>query len=914
MLDVALVTRAMWRHVLTPALRRRIAAGLGVDDATAEHWIVFWAGLHDVGKASPGFQCKDPRAKERLKPAGLGWWMPPIDRGHGLVSALAMAELLPDEYGVPVEVAEVVATAVGGHHGVLPSDDAVMRADVLDVRGDKVWAQARAALTRELAGAVELGTPPAPTSMSHATAMAIAGLVSVADWIGSDERYFPPASGSALAEGFALADYARHAADRAVRALNDLGWLGWKPAPGELAFGDLFPSITEPRPVQVEVGRVPGLTDGPGMLILELPMGEGKTEAAFYAADRWGAALGQRGTYVAMPTMATSNQMFGRAHEFLSRRYPESVVNLQLLHSHAALAVDLEAEAPEEQPKLEPSEVYGESGADGALANVVAAGWFTKRKRGLLAPFGVGTVDQGLLAALQTRHVFVRLFGLAGKTVIFDEVHAYDVYMNTLFEQLLAWLGALGSSVVVLSATLPDARRRALLAAYASGAGRALDERLLDAAYPRLSWLTATEARAVPVAVAETTRRTLQLRWLDGGAPLDDLAAQLGAALARGGCAAVICNTVARAQQVYQALKPHFPGCADDGLPVLDLFHARYPFEERQRRELRALGRFGKPGGTVMLPDGSEEPVRRPEWAVLVATQVIEQSLDLDFDLMVSDLAPVDLLLQRSGRLHRHADRQRPAGLEQPTLWIRGPEAVDNDIPDFGHSNELIYHRHVLLRSWLTLRERERVGVPDDVAELIEAVYEAREAEETLPAALRAHWETTKEDALDEEGHDRHQAEIRLLKAPTYSGPLYELSSDPRDDDAPELHQAHQAMTRLAEPNVGIVCLYGTPERPTLDPTRQTPVLVGATPPSMALAKRLLGRSVNLTDRRVVRPMQNVDPPTGWRRSALLRHHRPVVFDAQGLARVAGREGRKDYWLHLDDELGLRVLETEEMA
>ena len=222
------------------------------------------------------------------------------------------------------------------------------------------------------------------------------------------------------------------------------------------------------RPLQSEVVRLAPELSGPSLVLIELPMGEGKTEAAMFGrllvSDRRAPWLLLRPA-----DEATSNQMFGRVCDFLGRRYPNAAVNVQLLHGHAALSAEF-ALLRERGHLAEPSGIQDEalgSDANGDRGNLLAAEWFTYRKHGLLAPFGVGTVDQVLLAVLQTRHVFVRLFGLAHKTVIVDEVHAYDAYMSALLERLLEWLAAVGCLVVLLSATLPKAKRRALMAAYA---------------------------------------------------------------------------------------------------------------------------------------------------------------------------------------------------------------------------------------------------------------------------------------------------------------------------------------------------------------------------------------------------------------------------------------------------------------
>ena len=277
-------------------------------------------------------------------------------------------------------------------------------------------------------------------------------------------------------------------------------------------------------------------------------MGEGKTEAAVYLADRWAASSGQDGHYFALPTQATSNQMFGRIREYLQDRYEGTQVQLQLLHGHASLSSEFAALRQINNLVFAPG--YPGVDDDSDELTVVASEWFTHRKRGLLAPFGVGTIDQALLAALQTKHVFVRLFGLAYKTVIVDEVHAYDAYMTTLLERLLEWLAALGSSVVLLSATLPKARREQLLAAYARGLGKEPEGTAPRAEYPRVSWVSQDAKNGSrTVAVSARGRKEFSLTWSDGSLPGDGqtsfpLGDMLEVAPARGGCAAVICNTV----------------------------------------------------------------------------------------------------------------------------------------------------------------------------------------------------------------------------------------------------------------------------------------------------------------------------------------------------------------------------------
>src|SRR5690606_38955586 len=193
------------------------------------------------------------------------------------------------------------------------------------------------------------------------------------------------------------------------------------------------------RSLQIETEKAIGSVAAPSLIIIESTMGDGKTEAALLITEALAPRLGQAGLYIGLPTQATANQMFCRVQGFLERNEAKRT-NLQLVHGDAALSERFEG--------LKLRGICAE-----ADANVVAETWFCRSKRSLLANHAVGTVDQGLLGVLQTRHGFVRLFGLAGKTVILDEVHAYDTYTSELLDRLVAWLSVLGTTVVVLSAT-----------------------------------------------------------------------------------------------------------------------------------------------------------------------------------------------------------------------------------------------------------------------------------------------------------------------------------------------------------------------------------------------------------------------------------------------------------------------------
>lgn len=909
MLDTVAVCREMWERCLHKSARQFLANALQVDEIEALKWISFWVGLHDIGKASPDFQCKSKATTHKLEVLGFKFNRKP-GTYHGFASTCILQTMFHDV--LSPEIALKIPVAIGGHHGVFPrsSDLQATRRYLSEER----WNDARVELYNLMVSLCDIQNVPVPEGHpQNPFYMTLAGLTSVVDWIASNEDFFPYQVQHDVSSHL---DYAK---DKSLAALNKLGWTGWSPAQNTVQFGDLFKTNEgnpmEPRPLQQEVrGLSEECCNQPGLVIIEAPMGEGKTEAAIYLADSWVANLQQKGYYFALPTMATSDQMFGRVEKYLGNRYPGERVNVMLLHSHASLSEEFKIL----KDNFEAQNVNADgkdSNYDNASAGVVASEWFTYRKRGLLAPFGVGTIDQALLAVLQTRHVFVRLFGLANKTVIIDEVHAYDAYMSALLERLLEWLAALGSSVVLLSATLPRERKNKLLFAYQRGISglENIPEVIDDAIYPRISWSIGSEVRAKTIETPDSKKR-LQVQWVDGAIPEGDgefiLGRSLREKLKNGGCAAVICNTVDRAQKVYNSLKKYFLGKdADDGYAELDMLHARFLYGDRKVREERTLLRFGKPGSKVKCSDSVKREVKRPPKAILVATQIVEQSLDLDFDLMITEMAPVDLILQRAGRLHRH-QRERPENLKSPELWVCEPEKRDG-VPFFGDGTEAVYDYHVLLRSWLAINEyagKKPIEIPDDVEALIEAVYdEKRECPAVLSEALKVKWEESREKLFEDLNYEKGEAENRYIKWPGFGGHLGRIVSDPREEDDPTIHPAHQALTRLTGLTANVICLYGTDIKAFWDKKQEEPLDLNLTPNNEVI-KKLLEHSVSVARIGLCEAIIHDDKntlPIAWEKTALLRHHRILFFNEQGICLYG------NFQISLDDESGLVIEKME---
>ncbi|MDY6956277.1 MAG: CRISPR-associated helicase Cas3' [Pseudomonadota bacterium] len=859
LLDVAAVADALIERE-PDTTRERLAAILGLPWVQARPWLLLLTACHDLGKGCPGFQCK----WNNLSGMDAGP-NPDTAINHAFVSQIELRELLIGR-GWPEETADLVADAVGCHHGERASPTTLDRlAGNRRALGKSEWGRARRKVYEALVAVFGPAAPPTKATLSGPDFMLLAGLTSFADWIGSNETFFPFGSPNDCADPAAWFQTRR--AINAENALNQIGWLPRLPLTGApRAFDTVFPF--SPRPLQKAMINALAAIERPAILLVEAPMGEGKTEAALYTHLELQRRLGHRGLYIALPTKATGNAMFGRTLKFLRSLQCERPLDLQLLHGGALLNDDYQ--------QLKPGGIFDTVKG----GEVRASEWFTHKKRALLSEYGVGTIDQALLTILPVRHQFVRLWGLANRVVVFDEIHAYDAYTGTLLLHLLRWLLALGASVVLLSATLPPQFRRQL----AELVGQKPPEEQTD--YPRLS-VYQPGATVQPRSFAADPARRVTVHLQPVAADLAAMKDTLGTGLADGGYALVLTNTVQRAQDLYcdygagelllvdgDPIGKRLP----DGTEVY-LFHARFPANARQRREDAVLKLFGPPDPV--------SPAPRTGRKILVATQVAEQSLDLDFDLIATDLAPIDLLLQRAGRLWRHSRGERPVA--EPRLIVAG--LSEDPPPSFNKPLwwGAVYREDVLLRTRSLLRGKPTLQLPDEIDILVASVYEdAVEVEDSLEARL----DRAMQDALGKEyAHvgEAHQAIIGLPDDASWkTGARFTLF----DDDEPGVHASIKVRTRLGEDSVVVVPLY---ESDTFDP---------ATTPDFAQAKVWFLRAMSLSRKGVVKRLQAQGVPEGWRQSALLRNAYPLRLDAES-------RWVEDQSVLLSDELGL-VYENKE--
>ena len=890
MLDAGNVAACILKQSEDHPLRDLLRSGADADPEALGSLLAFLVGLHDLGKAAPAFQ-RLARDWGGLRQAGFEddprrafakGFRHDVEAVHALPAVLTRSGVLADRGGDASRFSRAVAQAVGAHHGEFIAGRAPAYPEVSAAPSDpdhpfSRWAEAREELLA-LARSHFLGGTAVTISTPNLSAfvMLLNGLTILSDWIASSGRWFPFAGGTELAV------YRGLSRERAHRAVAELGLLSFLPVAQPSTYAQLFPARPEARPLQraLEPHELPALPPQ-SLILIEAPTGEGKTEAALLLAARLAVEGRPRGLYFALPTVATSNQMYDRVRAFLGEHSPAILINgLAELSEQLDTAL---AEIPDR-----PQEVI----SDNTRAHLDP--WFLPRKRSLLAPYGVGTIDQAMVGALNVRHGSLRLLGLSGKVVVVDEVHAYDLYMSTIILRLLSWLRALGTNVILLSATLPTSKRRELIAAYA-GADASF---VPAAAYPLVTIVPADgEPQSLEPAASCGSRTVLLERRPDGASERTQNAAWLLDQVRNGGCACWICNTVKEAQACYLELRDQVARRQDQPAPELLLFHARFPVARRQQTEMDVLGRFG--------PDGV-----RPERTILVATQVVEQSLDLDFDLIVTQLCPADLLLQRIGRLQRHQRPARSLDAGRPRCVILLPPATGAG-PEFGDYS-YVYSPFVLLKTMLALHGRASLHIPENVRALVDAVYD-----DTVPSTEQAAAAGLSLSLVDEakRAHDREQArfaqeaKIRLLGCPDPEGTFY-AQPDLRvmDDEIVERDDWAAAQTRLSDPSVRVALLKH--DHPLLRP--DSVVFDPKASLDRDLVRQLLRLSLAIGDRSFVKhALQKLDSPPAFRRSAALREYLLVPLDEDG--GYSWEEGGRSRRLQLSDELGVHFLDPKEV-
>ncbi|MFF3358168.1 CRISPR-associated helicase Cas3' [Streptomyces sp. NPDC002917] len=932
LLDTAAVAGVMWDRYLSAAFRRRLDE---VSGGRGRLWFMWVCGIHDCGKACPAFQAMDAAEAAPVLAAGLRWGRLPTDRRkmwrHDVAGAALLKPRLVAEWGSD-EAAGWVWPLVAGHHGVFPSVRGI-EPPHREVQGrGAAWDEVQRAVVdvfTRVVGFEDMADVRPVGALRKAEQLALSGLIVMADWIASDSRQF-----LGLAEADLVSfDGSRRRAEVAWDRLGLRG--GWRDLP--LPRDRLEPLTgrlgVTPRASQRELLERAWSMPVPGLLIAEAPMGEGKTKAALATAECLAARFGFDGVFVAMPTQATSDPMYEQVLQWVRTFDPELESQVALLHGRRRFnawwrAIWEGGPRPDgaadgcgcEDGGTDPAGAYDDFGAidedadNGMQCTEARAGagslpgadgpahWFLGNKRGLLTAFAVGTVDHLLHAATRTRHVMLRFAGLAGKVVVVDEVHAADIYMRQFLVEALRWLGQAGVPVVLLSATLPPAQRQLFVDAYLSGVQGAADVHQLvpePAGYPCVTVAYGVGGRAV----AETSREAVpswresapvKLSWLpDTGTDGKRVAEAVRDAVADGGVVLVVVNQVARAQAIYDELRGR--GC--DG--ELHLLHARLCAAHRADRTAKCLRLMGPLAGE-----------NRPRHMVVIATQLAEQSFDVDADVLITDLAPTDLLLQRIGRLHRHSGTRRPDAHRAPRVVVTGVAGGRDGVPRFLGASEAIYGRWSLLRAAALVTEAAGQlpiagaqdllpgeggvwSIPADVPGLVARAYGS---DEICPAGWHEAeaWEQwqAKEAKREEKATEFLLCRQREWASPTLEGLHYAGSRVPATEEQLD------ALVRDGDPTVEAVIVRRAPGG--YRAYDGTWLGVHGEVDDDEVTDRLMGGTIRLPAKLTAAAQAELRPLPGWADRPWLQYQLALVLEEEDGTTPLGKH-RVSY----DDVLGL---------
>lgn len=707
------------------------ASGLEREDF--EKTAVFLAYLHDIGKATSWFQCviteNMPDLREKQNAFGLTvkeHFVDYADKGktpHAWAGQWILAGCFEE-----MTEREDLTSIIGSHHG-RPSNDLtdsvwINSAEQIKLyyknffgesNSENQWRSCWKTLYIQALQRSNIEQIDEIPKLSEQAQVLLCGLLIVADWISSNTRYFPLIPQN-------LFEFNEAEEDRVDRGWERLNFPEmWEPdinAMDMTVFMDKFGFV--PNDVQHAVLDAVNHAKHPGLYIIEAQMGVGKTEAALAAADVLAERFGQDGIFFGMPTQATANGIFPRVLSWAEEESEETVNAVRLAHGAASFNDDYNQLLFSGQAEIDEEDSEG---------RMEVHSWFEGNKKALLADFVIGTVDQFLMSSLKRKHFMLRHLGLAGKVVIIDEVHAYDAYMNQYLDRAISWMAAYGVPVILLSATLPEKRRNALVNAYVKTQNKFSGEKhkkvklnhTLD--YPLLTWSDGGNIYQKKIDQNIETKR-VTIERLDEKLLIDAVERDLS----DGGCGVVIVNTVAKAQKLYTLC------CNDSRMQNyhLLLYHAQFTSIDRAQKENAIIRALGKKSG------------KERDYTLVIGTQVLEQSLDYDADVMYSELCPMDLLLQRMGRLHRHKGRKRPKQVMSPRMVILEDSDSEETIGQWDKATDLIYSPYLLKRTDELLQDE--VTLPNDISRLVQRVYDENSMGMTNESELKKNYERVIQD------------------------------------------------------------------------------------------------------------------------------------------------------------------------
>lgn len=834
----------------------------------------FCALVHDIGKVTVVFQSRIRDAVEFSPFAEYvdlpksGSFERISETPHALASEAILlkfgclrgiASIAGAHHGKPTALTADVCNQIEG--GYKNPDNFYGRGMKYKSLFDSLWKE-WIDFSLECAGFSELSDLP---DMAVPAQVVISGMLVTADWIASNTTYFPLISADEQGQ---FSDYP----ERTEAAWNKIHFTDiWNSTArfglDDEAFKERFGFL--PNPTQADIISTATDAESSGIYIIEAPMGLGKTEAALALSEILAARAGAGGMFFGMPTQATSNGIFPRLEKWAGglAEDEQTLLAIKLAHGNAALNEDYR-ELFTGHSNLN---IESDSG-------LIVHDWFSGRKQTLLSDFVIGTVDQLLMAALKQKHVMLKHFGLSGKVVVVDECHAYDAYMSKYLDMAIQWLGIYKVPVIILSATLPAKRRAELVEAYVGRGLKCIDDAWKSSlAYPLLTYTEKNFVKQKALSFSGE-QKEISVKTIYR----DEVTARAGYAAERGGCVGVIVNTVRKAQEIAAELQSAFPKAE------VIIMHAQFIMTDRAKREEQILKRVGK----------HSTPESR-HGLIIVGTQVLEQSLDLDFDLMITELCPMDLLLQRTGRLHRH-NRVRPQGLETACCFV-----LDETDDSFDSGSAAIYGEWLLMRTRALLPNK--LTIPSDIPLLVQRVYD--ENDDRMLGELTEGMESAQEEYVKKTKKKERNACNWLIGKPSERKGK---SLDGWLDNAIGLssEQAGERAVRDGDPSIDVIALMRDAEGQIHTVSDECERVIPADrPPSreeaLLIARQKLrlpgffGRRWNIDSTITQLESETKSNFSAWQDSALLKEEVVLLFDEDLNADLAGVQ------LHYDIKTGL---------
>ncbi|MHA1269856.1 MAG: CRISPR-associated helicase Cas3' [Candidatus Helarchaeota archaeon] len=867
----------------------KVSKMVGIEYELIKSWISYLIAMHDIGKCYPEFQIfgLDEDVNE-LRRMGL---IPKDFKVevfyHSEESAIWIKEYLKS-VGWNRRSVDVITRVVLGHHGYFKAKN-----NRIDNNLNERWEEFRVKIKDILLSLFavpgvgkddfEKSWVPDEFELPNMVGIIILGLLVLSDWIASNDYLYDyklinniPCS---------IEQYFSKAMLLGGKIVNKLGFniiIDIEQAiekEQKITFSGLFPVFkrltTIQKMVESAIERVPEIVKTPNLVIIEASTGSGKTEAALYYMTKILENKKVRGFYFALPTIAASDQIYERVREFIGRFSRGLKKYIRLVHG-MAWVVD---KASYRFRKIQISDINplnsNESGELDEGENFYR--WFLPKRRAILVPYAVGTIDQALMSVLNVKFGFLRLLGFSKNVLIVDEVHAYDVYMKHILERLLEWTSYLGITVILLSATIPDSKKRELMNAYLRGVSlnnndmgvaemvgtstyymNGKNNRSMEQEYPLITiigslrnsyYITKSKIKKIISKKIENKgvknvnsennvnnpnnpneydsnnnlKQIMNISYqmeefshkidIKSDSPYireviikkhygylekyDDCADLIIDIMKRDRCVCYIANTVSSAQEMYKKVQEKLK-LLDINIPVI-LLHSRFPKEHRMDIENIVRDFFDKRS----IPDikGNCETTR-PEKAILISTQIVEQSLDLDFDEIVSEIAPIDLLIQRIGRLHRHKREGRDY---EPTFHIILP---DTEKFEFG-SISYIYSPYILYKTYLTIKNINKINIPSEVRELINYTYNEDinnlKYDDIVPEHIV---EEEYERYCSKLEEDKNKADVYLIPSPRSRDFVYtRQNNDPFKEGDENMTLYFYAKTRIGNYTENVILL-----------------------------------------------------------------------------------------------------------